>query len=158
MSGHIPVREIAYKSAYTQDGVYHDEAGRNIRLGIVAVDPRCPQPWWPLQSSRAEAVSACKSCRRCPSNKFLSNFFFFSLSSLDCFVFQHTTSSKAFRYPFQCFTSSVASCFFHSSLSAPKYPVNAFSPHGHALGFDTGENALTLLYLPGFFKNSVKAP
>jgi len=72
---------------------------------------------------------------------------------------EHTTSIKTSNSPPSHLpTNSHASYSFHSPLSSPRYPLNAFSPHGHFIGFAIGANALTLRYLPGFFRNSVSAP
>jgi hypothetical protein len=39
-------------------------------------------------------------------------------------------------------TSSVASYAAHASDFGPRYPLNAFCPHGHSVGWQIGENAL----------------
>lgn len=65
-----------------------------------------------------------------------------------------TTSISISNGPFHCFTSSVASCSFHFCCwSSPKYPLNAFWPHGQLIGFAIGANAETDLYMPGFLRN-----
>lgn len=67
---------------------------------------------------------------------------------------RHTTSMSISRGPFHCFTSSDASCSFHFCCwSSPKYPLNAFWPHGQLIGLAMGANAETDLYFPGFLRN-----
>ena len=79
-----------------------------------------------------------------------------------CCDAKHTTSISALILsPFQPRNNSVASFSAHAfraSASSPKYPLNAFSPHGQRLGFAIGANALTHRYLPGCLRNSVSAP
>lgn len=66
---------------------------------------------------------------------------------------EHTTSINASNRPDHFLISSVESCSLHLALSSPKYPLNAFWPHGQLLGFEIGANALTDLYFPGLRRN-----
>lgn len=66
---------------------------------------------------------------------------------------QRTTSINTSNGPDHFLISSVASCSLHLAWSSPKYPLNAFWPHGQLLGFEMGANALTDLYFPGLRRN-----
>ena len=56
------------------------------------------------------------------------------------------------------FTSSVASYCDHAARYAPRYPVNAFMPHGLCFGAAIGANADIDRYFCGFLRPMVSAP
>lgn len=59
------------------------------------------------------------------------------------------------------YLSTRAVVTFHAASSFPRYPENAFLPHGHSTGLQIAEKAETLRYLSGFLTrkhNHARAP